>query len=198
MTLWSFVRLVNPRLSYPQCWGKDELRKFLNLEKVIMLSVTATIMYFAYSLIALLLSIVKFASQTTFRGSLTGAKIRTNGISSSTKVRNASQALGNIAFTYTYALLLIEIQETLKSPPLENKKMKKANMYGLGATTVFYVSLGLVGYVAFGNGVPRNILTVFRKPFWLIDGANLVLSEEEQQRTFGMKTFIAYLVALLL
>ncbi|KAK9095884.1 hypothetical protein Sjap_021381 [Stephania japonica] len=188
------------------------LSQLPNLEKVTMLSVMAAIMSFAYSLIALFLSIVKFASQPEFRGSLTGGKIGTNGISPSTKVWNASQALGNIAFAYTYALLLIEIQvpqicsnsyeniylihfaylnslvgtenshvisyilkDTLKSPPSENKTMKKASMYGLGATTVFYVSLGLMGYVAFGNDVPGNILTAFREPFWLIDAANLAV-----------------------
>ncbi|KAK9162083.1 hypothetical protein Syun_002985 [Stephania yunnanensis] len=151
------------------------LSQLPNLEKITMLSVMAAIMSIAYSLIALLLSIVKFASQPEFRGSLTGAKIGTNGISSSTKVWNASQALGNIAFAYTYALLLIEIQDTLKSPPSENKTMKKASMYGLGVTTVFYVSLGLMGYVAFGNDVPGNILTAFREPFWLIDAANLAV-----------------------
>lgn len=53
--------------------------------------------------------------------------------------------------------------------------MKKATFYGLGLTTVFYLSLGCIGYAAFGNDAPGNILTGFGfyEPFWLVDIANI-------------------------
>ncbi|XP_043703587.1 amino acid permease 8-like [Telopea speciosissima] len=151
------------------------LSQFPNLEKVTLLSMMAAAMSFTYSFIALYLCIQSFASHHKFRGTLTGVKAGVNGISQSTKVWHSFQALGNIAFAYTYAMLLVEIQDTLKSPPAENKTMKKASLYGLGVTTLFYVSLGCMGYVAFGNNAPGNILTGFYEPFWLVDIANLAV-----------------------
>ncbi|KAF8411991.1 hypothetical protein HHK36_004550 [Tetracentron sinense] len=151
------------------------LSQFPSLEKVTLLSVMASAMSMTYSFIALYLCIVKFASHNDVRGSLTGVKMGTQGISPSTKVWHSFQALGNIAFAYTYAVLLVEIQDTLKSPPPENKVMKKVTLYGLGITTMFYVSLGCVGYAAFGNDAPGNILTGFNEPFWLVDIANLAV-----------------------
>lgn len=55
--------------------------------------------------------------------------------------------------------------------------MKKAAMYGIGVTTIFYLSLGCIGYAAFGSGAPGNILTGFGvyEPFWLIDIGNICL-----------------------
>ena len=32
--------------------------------------------------------------------------------------------------------------------------MKKASMYGIGATTIFYISVGCAGYAAFGSNAP--------------------------------------------
>ena len=53
--------------------------------------------------------------------------------------------------------------------------MKKATLYGIGVTAIFYVSLGCVGYAAFGNDAPGNILTGFYEPFWLVDIANIAV-----------------------
>lgn len=63
----------------------------------------------------------------------------------------------------------------MKSPPSENVTMKKANLYGIGTTTIFYLSIGCVGYAAFGNNVPGNILTGFYEPFWLVDLAHICI-----------------------
>ena len=61
----------------------------------------------------------------------------------------------------------------MKAPPSENVTMKRASMYGIGVTTAFYVSLGCIGYAAFGNGAKGNILTGFGfyEPYWLVDFA---------------------------
>nr|CAD1818166.1 unnamed protein product [Ananas comosus var. bracteatus] len=106
---------------------------------------------------------------------ITLLSIGVDGVSESTKTWHSLQALGNIAFAYTYAMLLIEIQDTLKSPPPENQTMKRASMYGIGVTTIFYVSLGCLGYAAFGNDAPGNVLTGFYEPFWLVDIANIAV-----------------------
>uniref|UniRef100_A0A1D1XKS9 Amino acid permease 2 n=1 Tax=Anthurium amnicola TaxID=1678845 RepID=A0A1D1XKS9_9ARAE len=151
------------------------LSQFPNLEKITILSVVAAAMSFAYSFIGLYLCIAKFASNHSPRGSLLGVGTGTNGVAATTKVWHRFQALGNIAFAYTYSMLLIEIQDTLKSPPPENKTMKRASMYGIGVTTLFYVSVGCFGYAAFGNSAPGNVLTGFYEPFWLVDIANIAV-----------------------
>ncbi|PHT82016.1 hypothetical protein T459_15031 [Capsicum annuum] len=83
------------------------------------------------------------------------------------KIWKSFQALGSIAFAYTYSLILIEIQDTLKSPPAEAKTMKKATLVSVAATTVFYMLCGCFGYAAFGFG--------FYNPYWLLDIANVAI-----------------------
>jgi len=53
--------------------------------------------------------------------------------------------------------------------------MKRASFYGIGVTTIFYVSLGCIGYAAFGNAAPGNVLTGFDEPFWLVNVANVAV-----------------------
>ncbi|XP_020584293.1 amino acid permease 3-like [Phalaenopsis equestris] len=81
---------------------------------------------------------------------------------------------GLIAFAYPYSVILLEIQDTLKSPPAENKTMKKASMASIMITTFFYLCCGCFGYAAFGDDTPGNLLTGFGfyEPYWLIDFAN--------------------------
>nr|XP_010911832.1 amino acid permease 6 [Elaeis guineensis] len=147
--------------------------QFPSLENITWLSVVAAVMSFAYSFIGLGLCISQWASNGDIRGGLAGSV----AVTSSKRAWNSLLALGNIAFAYTFAEVLIEIQDTLRSPPPENKTMKKAAMYGIGITTIFYLSLGCIGYAAFGNEAPGNILTGFGiyEPFWLIDIGNICL-----------------------
>ncbi|KAG6516729.1 hypothetical protein ZIOFF_027202 [Zingiber officinale] len=150
------------------------LSQFPSLEKITMLSYIAAAMSFAYSLIGLGLCLFEFFSQPHFKGTLLGLMGASN-VSLAPKLWSSFQALGNIAFAYSFSMILIEIQDTLKSPPPENRMMKKASIFGIGFTTLFYVSLGCVGYAAFGNDAPGNILTGFQKPIWLIEIANLAV-----------------------
>ncbi|XP_020964036.1 amino acid permease 3-like [Arachis ipaensis] len=53
--------------------------------------------------------------------------------------------------------------------------MKRATNLSIATTTTFYVLCGCIGYGAFGNSTPGNLLTAFDKPFWLVDIANLAL-----------------------
>ncbi|KAF8715043.1 hypothetical protein HU200_005695 [Digitaria exilis] len=104
------------------------------------------------------------------KGSITGVQMRTPV----QKIWRVSQAIGDIAFAYPYSLILLEIQDTLKSPPAENKTMKRASMISILVTTFFYLCCGCFGYAAFGSDAPGNLLTGFGfyEPYWLIDFAN--------------------------
>lgn len=63
----------------------------------------------------------------------------------------------------------------MKSPPSENKVMKRVSLYAIGGTAVFYISLGCMGYAAYGNNVPGNILSGVYDLFWLVEIANLAV-----------------------
>ncbi|KAL6906201.1 hypothetical protein ACP4OV_003802 [Aristida adscensionis] len=147
------------------------LSQLPSLHNIAWLSVVAVATSFAYSFISLGLCAAKWASHGDLRGTLAGAAAG----APRDKAFNVLLALGNIAFSYTFADVLIEIQDTLRSPPAENKAMKRASLYGLSMTTVFYLLLGCTGYAAFGDAAPGNILTgfAFYEPFWLVDIANL-------------------------
>ncbi|CAN1764039.1 Amino acid permease 6, partial [Linum perenne] len=149
------------------------LSQIPNFHKLSWLSILAAVMSFAYSIIGLGLSIAKVAGKTT----LTGVRIGVD-VSAAQKVWRTFQAIGDIAFAYAFSTILIEIQDTLRSSPPENKSMKRGSLAGIMTTTVFYVLCGCVGYAAFGNDAPGNFLTGFGfyEPFWLIDLANICIA----------------------
>ncbi|KAL3643294.1 hypothetical protein CASFOL_014109 [Castilleja foliolosa] len=134
------------------------------------LSIVAALMSFAYSSIGLGLGLSKVIENNVIEGSI-------YGVSASTtiqKVWRVSQAVGDIAFAYPYSLIVLEIQDTLKSPPSERRTMKKASVISICITTFFYLSCGGFGYAAFGDQTPGDLLTGFGTygPSWLIDLAN--------------------------
>ncbi|XP_054798056.1 probable amino acid permease 7 isoform X3 [Prosopis cineraria] len=141
-----------------------------DLHTMAWVSVVAAIMSFSYSFIGLGLGIAKVIENGTIKGSITGVPT-SNAVE---KLWLVFQALGDIAFAYPYSVLILEIQDTLKSPPPENQTMKKASMISVSVTTFFYLCCGCFGYAAFGNDTPGNLLTGFGfyEPYWLIDFAN--------------------------
>ncbi|KAM7516940.1 hypothetical protein LguiA_006523 [Lonicera macranthoides] len=153
------------------------LSQIPNFHKLSWLSIVAAVMSFAYSSIGLGLSIAKVAGGGHARTSLTGVTVGID-VTGAQKVWKTFQAIGDIAFAYAYSTVLIEIQDTLKSYPPENKVMKKASLAGVSTTTLFYILCGCTGYAAFGNNAPGNFLTGFGfyEPFWLIDFANVCIA----------------------
>ncbi|XP_057854610.1 amino acid permease 3 [Cryptomeria japonica] len=151
------------------------LSQIPDFDRLWWLSIVAAVMSFTYSSIGLCLGIGKVAELGHFRGSMTGVSIGL--VTEAEKIWRTFQALGNIAFAYSYSMILIEIQDTIKSPPAENKTMKKATMLGVSTTTVFYMLCGCMGYAAFGDEAPGNLLTGFGfyNPFWMIDIANAAI-----------------------
>ncbi|PIA44426.1 hypothetical protein AQUCO_01700194v1 [Aquilegia coerulea] len=146
------------------------LSQIPNFHDMEWLSIVAAIMSFLYSSIGFGLGLTKVLENGWIKGSLGGIPTTTKA----KKVWLVSQALGDIAFAYPYSLILIEIQDTLKSPPAENKIMKKASRSAIFITTFFYLCCGCFGYAAFGNQTPGNLLTGFGfyEPYWLVDFAN--------------------------
>ena len=59
-----------------------------------------------------------------------------------------------MAFAYSFSMILIEIQDTLKRPPAEYVSMTKATRIGIFITTAFYMSVGCISYAGFGNDAP--------------------------------------------
>ncbi|XP_020587748.1 amino acid permease 8-like [Phalaenopsis equestris] len=150
--------------------------QFPDLQNIWWLSVLAAIMSFSYSIIGIILALVQIVSGNNGKTTITGTIVGVD-VTQTQKVWNVFQALGNVAFAYSFSMVLIEIQDTLKSPPAENKVMKKASIISVSITTVFYMLCGCVGYLAFGNKAPGNMLTGFGfyEPFWLIDIANICI-----------------------
>ncbi|KAG2663342.1 hypothetical protein I3760_16G024200 [Carya illinoinensis] len=139
------------------------------------LSIAAAVMSFTYSTIGLGLGIAKVAENGKFRGSLTGISI--GYVTQTEKIWRSFQALGDMAFAYSYSMILIEIQDTVKSPPSEAKTMNKATLVSVAVTTLFYMLCGCMGYAAFGDLSPGNLLTGFGfyNPYWLLDIANAAI-----------------------
>ncbi|KAK1371172.1 Amino acid transporter [Heracleum sosnowskyi] len=146
-----------------------------DFDQISWLSIVAAVMSFTYSSIGLALGISKVVETGQIRGSLSGISIGT--VIQTQKIWRSFQALGEIAFAYSYSLRLVEIQDTVKYPPSESKTMKKATLLSVSVTTVFYMLIGCFGYAAFGDLAPRNLLTGFGfySPFWLLDIANIAI-----------------------
>ncbi|KAH0658703.1 hypothetical protein KY285_029209 [Solanum tuberosum] len=147
-----------------------------DFDQISWLSIVAAVMSFTYSTIGLGLGVAQVAETGKIEGSLTGISIGAE-VTEMQKIWRSFQALGAIAFAYSYSLILVEIQDTLKSPPAEAKTMKRATLISVAVTTVFYMLCGCFGYAAFGDQSPGNLLTGFGfyNPYWLLDIANVAI-----------------------
>ncbi|KAG5547480.1 hypothetical protein RHGRI_013241 [Rhododendron griersonianum] len=154
------------------------------------LSIVAAIMSFTYASIGLGLGFAKVVENREIKGSIGGVAAD----STADKVWLVLQALGDIAFASSYSVILLEIQDTLKSPPPERKTMKKASTTAILITTFFYLCCGCFGYAAFGSDTPGNLLTGFGfyEPYWLVDFANacIVLHLVGGYRVYSQPVFV--------
>ncbi|KAK3438961.1 hypothetical protein EUGRSUZ_C03880 [Eucalyptus grandis] len=118
---------------------------------------------------------IAFGFTGKIKGSLTGINIGT--LTSTQNIWRNFQALGDIAFAYSYFLILVEVQDTIRSSPSESKTTKKASLISIAATTLFYMICGCTGYAAFGDMAPKNLLTGFgfHNPYWMVDIANATI-----------------------
>ncbi|KAF8011103.1 hypothetical protein BT93_J1654 [Corymbia citriodora subsp. variegata] len=141
-----------------------------DFDKLQWVLIMAAVMSFTYFTIALALGIAKVA------GSLTGISIGT--VTQTQKIWRSFQALGVIAFAYSFAIIFIEVQDTIKSPPSEVKTMRKATLVSLAVITLLYLLCSCMAFGAFGDMAPRHLLAGFGffNPYWLIDIANAAIT----------------------
>ncbi|AET00870.1 putative amino acid transporter, transmembrane domain-containing protein [Medicago truncatula] len=146
------------------------LSQIPNLHDIHWLSVVAAITSFGYCFIGMGLSIMQIIENGYAKGSIEG--ISTS--SGTEKLWLVSQALGDVSFSYPFSTIMMEIQDTLKTPPPENQTMKKASTISVAITTFFYLVCGWAGYAAFGDNTPGNLLTGFgsSKFYWLVGFAH--------------------------
>ncbi|KAK7410402.1 hypothetical protein VNO78_01158 [Psophocarpus tetragonolobus] len=152
------------------------LSQIPNFHKLTWLSTIAAATSFGYAFIGSGLSLAVVISgkggSTSMFGSRVGPKL-----SETDKIWNVFSALGNIALASSFATVIYDIMDTLKSYPPENKQMKKANVLGITAMTTLFLLCGGLGYAAFGDDTPGNILTGFGfyEPFWLVALGNVFI-----------------------
>ncbi|XP_068474679.1 amino acid permease 3-like [Phaseolus vulgaris] len=165
-------------LSNPYMIGFGIVEIFLSqiphFHKLSWLSIIAALTSFGYALIGSGLSL---ALVFTGKGKSTSLMWGSKTQSPTSNLLNILIALGNLAVANSYSQILIDIQDSLKSSPPENKVMKKANKIGISTMTILFLICGCSGYAAFGSDTPGNILlsSGFKEPFWLILLANVFI-----------------------
>ncbi|XP_021819476.1 amino acid permease 6-like isoform X1 [Prunus avium] len=148
------------------------LSQLSNFHKISWLSKLAAITSFGYAFIGIGLSLSKIITGHGGKPTVAGVDL-----SSSEKIWRMFVAAGDIAFACSYALVLFDIQDTLKSSPPENKVMKKAVSIGGLVMIIVFLMCGSLGYAAFGDKTPENLLAGFGDDmaFWLVDMANVFI-----------------------
>ncbi|DBB11858.1 TPA: hypothetical protein ACH3X3_006005 [Trebouxia sp. C0006] len=155
------------------------LSQIPDLDELWLVSIVAALVSFAYSSIGLGLAIGKTSESGHSFGTLGGRQEAPVA-----KLWAILTGIGSLAFAYEFSIVLLEIQDTLKPAPIgcrptESKRMKQATNSALLVTTTFYLSVGCLGYSAFGDKAPINLLNVgssgegFVNPGWLVDCANV-------------------------
>ncbi|BAT81991.1 Amino acid permease 1 Amino acid transporter [Vigna angularis] len=139
------------------------LSQIPNFHELTWLSTAAAITSFGYVFIGSGLCLSVVLSGKGAATSITGTKLPVED-----KLLKVFTAMGNIALACTYATVVYDIMDTLKSHPAENKQMKRANVLGVTAMTILFLLCSGLGYAAFGDNTPGNILTGFTEPFWLV------------------------------
>ncbi|XP_027355726.1 amino acid permease 1-like [Abrus precatorius] len=152
------------------------LSQIPNFHKLTWLSTLAAATSFGYAFIGSGLSLAVVVSGKGRSTSIFGNKVGPE-LSEEEKVWRVFSALGNIALASSFATVIYDIMDTLKSYPPENKQMKKANVLGISAMTILFLLCGSLGYAAFGDHTPGNILTGFGfyEPFWLVAIGNVCI-----------------------
>ncbi|PRW32837.1 Amino acid permease 2 [Chlorella sorokiniana] len=146
------------------------LSQLPNLEECWWVSSIGSISSLIYCMIALILGCV-YAHNGL--GSVGGKE----GNSPVDKGLSMLNSLGSLAFAYSFAQVLLEIQDTLRQPPPAGKTMKKAVYIGVSGAFAFYMTVACTGYAALGSAVPGEVLDGFEEaPAWPIVIANIAVA----------------------
>lgn len=146
-----------------------------NIEEVWWMSVVGTIGSFTYAFIALGLSL---AHASNGYGNVWGIPIgpaepdvpggNTSDVSTADKAFGVLSSMGSLGLAYGFALILLEIQDTLRQPPAAVKSMKFSVNIAVSSAFVLYFVVALAGYAAVGDGVSSLIFDSLPGPRWLL------------------------------
>ncbi|AES58688.1 putative amino acid transporter, transmembrane domain-containing protein [Medicago truncatula] len=157
--------------SNPYMIGFGILQIFLsqipNFHKLTWISTIAAITSFGYVFIAIGLCLTVLISGKGAPTSIIGTQIGPE-LSVADKVWSVLTSMGNIALASTYAMVIYDIMDTLRSHPAENKQMKRANVIGVSTMTIIFLLCSCLGYAAFGDHTPSNIFYGFTEPYWIV------------------------------
>ncbi|KAL1310287.1 hypothetical protein HN51_052923 [Arachis hypogaea] len=149
------------------------LSQIPNFHKLSWISFLAAIMSFGYAFIGIGLSLTVIIQG---KGKSTSLFMGKTGQSSAENIWNMLVALGNIALANSFAQISIDIQDSLKSTPAENKVMKMANSIGIITMSIIFLLSGGAGYAAFGADTPGSILnTTGNEHVWLVYMGNVFI-----------------------
>lgn len=141
-----------------------------SLEEIWWVSALGTISSLGYVLITLGLGL---AYSGNHAGSIGGRP----GTSPANKIFSIFSSLGNLAFAFGFAQVLLEIQDTLRQPPKAQGTMQKAVSVSVTSAFCFYISSAVACYAALGNDVPGEVLEGFEQaPDWVMILANILIA----------------------
>ena len=129
-----------------------------DLESIWWVSLIGSIMSYAYSTIALALSLWSISIYGVSKSSSLFGK---GGSTPFTAAMAVFQAFGNLAYAWSCAALIFSIQSTLKEPPKAVESMGKTIKASFATTAAFYISVACAGYAALGATAPGDVLTGF-------------------------------------
>ncbi|KAL0054435.1 hypothetical protein WJX82_008773 [Trebouxia sp. C0006] len=149
------------------------LSQIPNLHQTWLLSTISALASVCYALVCIGLSIGKTSERGHPTGSIMGTEASPAG-----KVWNVLNGLGSMAFAVQFGIMTLEVQDTIRAPPSEESQMRKSIFSSMFFISGLKLAIGCLGFSAFGQQVPVNILTKsgtvgFFNPDWLIDVANV-------------------------
>lgn len=146
-----------------------------NIEEVWWMSIVGTVGSFTYAFIALGLSL---AHASNSYGNVGGIPIgpanptepggNPNEVSTADKAFGVLSSMGSLGLAYGFALILLEIQDTLRQPPSAVTSMKFSINIAVTSAFVLYFVVALAGYAAVGDGVSALIFDSLPGPPWLL------------------------------
>lgn len=144
------------------------------LESFWWASAVGAIMSFGYSIIALGITIGYHGTN----GGISPMPFNTTA----KQVWNILNSIGAVLFAYSFAIILLEIQDTLQNDRGKNTgpitSMKRAVNYSVAVMTGFYIAVSCAGFASLGYNMPTGyILTDYAgiAPQWVLDMANVMV-----------------------
>jgi amino acid permease len=153
------------------------LSQVRNLEDAWWVSTIGTIGSLGYAIIALVIALCHVSNGLGSASGIPVGYVMYGGtvVTTADKVFGILNALGAIGFAYNFALILLEIQDTLRQPPKSIGVMKKSCNMAITTSFVFYITVACAGYAAEGNDVAPMILESFDGPEWALIIANIAV-----------------------